>query len=123
MPTLIFKLRNVPDDEANDIRELLSNNGIHFYETSSGNWGASMPAIWLKENTQAAFAKQLVATYQENRCQQARARYQQQKQHGEHQTLLKTFSQQPFRLFIYFAAIILVLYISFRIVYDLLAIS
>lgn len=123
MPTLIFKLRNVPDDEADDIRELLTRNEINFYETTSGNWGASMPGIWLKESTQAAFAKQLIATYQEQRCQQARALYQQEKQNGEHKTLLKAFIQQPFRLLIYFAAIALILYISFRIVYDLLPIG
>jgi len=79
-----------------------------------------MPAIWLKESTQVELAKQLVATYQENRYQQARALFQQQKQNGEQKTLLKSFIQQPFRYLTYTVAIALILYISFRIVYDLL---
>jgi hypothetical protein len=33
MALLLFPLRNVPDDEAEDIRDVLSENSISFYET------------------------------------------------------------------------------------------
>ena len=39
MAKILFRLNGVSDDEANDVRELLSNNAIDFYETSPGNWG------------------------------------------------------------------------------------
>ena len=39
MATLLFRLRHVPDDEADDVRALLEENGIDFYETTPGNWG------------------------------------------------------------------------------------
>ena len=48
MALLLFRLRNVPDDEADEVRHLLNENSIEFYETSAGNWGISMPAIWLR---------------------------------------------------------------------------
>ena len=36
MAVLIFKLRYVPEDEAHEIRELLGDNNIDFYETTAG---------------------------------------------------------------------------------------
>ena len=121
MPSLIFKLRNVPDDEADDVRELLTENGIVFYETSAGNWGASMPAIWVEDDDQAAPAKDLIDDYQQQRCQQARADYQQQKLAGQHKTFLDTFIKAPLQTLFYFAAIALVLYLSAKIVLDFTA--
>ena len=38
MAMLLFKLNNVPDDEAMDVRQLLDDNGIHYYETDAGRW-------------------------------------------------------------------------------------
>ncbi|MGK0318613.1 MAG: hypothetical protein ACI9JP_000792, partial [Granulosicoccus sp.] len=39
MPTLVFRLRNVPEDEADDVRMLMNENDFDWYETSAGNWG------------------------------------------------------------------------------------
>lgn len=36
---ILFRLSGVPDDEADDVRMLLTDNAIDFYETSAGNWG------------------------------------------------------------------------------------
>ena len=49
MAKLLFKLRGVPDDEADDVRQLLEENGMRVYETSAGTWGTGVPAIWLQE--------------------------------------------------------------------------
>ncbi len=121
MAELLFKLRNVPDDEADDVRELLTQNAIDYYETSSGNWGASMPAIWLHDSSQLAQAKSLIAGYQDNRARQARAQFIKQKQMGQQKTFLGNCLEQPLRLIIYFSAIALILYLSSRIVLDLTA--
>ena len=42
-------MRHVPEDEAQEVRELLASNKIEFFETFAGNWGVSMPALWLKK--------------------------------------------------------------------------
>lgn len=75
MAVLIFKLRYVPDDEAQDIRELLSENDILFYETTAGILGMSMPGIWLKDDTQADLARKLIDDYQQLRQDRAQDEY------------------------------------------------
>ncbi|MEE3087569.1 MAG: DUF6164 family protein, partial [Pseudomonadota bacterium] len=42
MAKLLFRMRDVPDDEAEEVRELLTQNKITFFETFAGNWGISM---------------------------------------------------------------------------------
>lgn len=51
MSKLLFKLRGVPDDEADEIRALLAEKQIEYYETSAGNWGISLPALWLQDDS------------------------------------------------------------------------
>ncbi len=75
MSALLFKLRNVPDDEAEDIRQLLDKNHIEYYETTAGNWGISMPAIWVQHDDDLAKAKSLLSDYQQNRAATARQAY------------------------------------------------
>ena len=50
MPTLVFRLRNVPEDEADDVRALMDENEFDWYETSAGNWGIAMPGIWISKD-------------------------------------------------------------------------
>ena len=52
MSLLLFSLRGVPEDEAEEVRELLTSNRIEFYETSAGLWGTSTPALWLLQEEQ-----------------------------------------------------------------------
>ncbi len=75
MAKILFRLHGVPDDEADDVRELLANHGIDFYETSAGNWGVSMPAIWLINEDQFEKARALLDTYQNERTHRMRAEY------------------------------------------------
>ena len=56
MPVKLFSLRGVPDDEADEIRALLAQHAIDYYETPPGNWGVSMPAIWLPDDSELARA-------------------------------------------------------------------
>jgi hypothetical protein len=67
MAKLLFKLNNVPDDEAQEIRELLEVAEIDFYETSAGNFGLSFAAIWLNNEPQFVHAKALIQQYQNER--------------------------------------------------------
>jgi hypothetical protein len=76
VPKLLFRLRNVPDDEAQEVRELLDENGVEFYETSAGNWGISLPGIWLADASDYTRARALLDCYQDQRAAQQRANYQ-----------------------------------------------
>jgi len=112
MGVLLFKLRHVPDDEAREVRQLLSEHSIDFYETSAGSWGVSMPAIWLHNNSKLAKARALLDTYQQQRLQKSRAEYKRQKAYGEQRTVLNLIMESPLKFILLLAALLFVLYIS-----------
>lgn len=95
MAALLFKLRNVPDDEAEDIRNLMQQHHIEFYETTAGNWGISMPAIWAENNDDLARAKALITQYQKERAISARERYEADRREGRAPGILQTIKQRP----------------------------
>jgi len=66
MAELIFNLKDVPEEEANDIRDLLDTNQIEFYETSAGRWKISVAAIWVTHNEDYIKSRQLINEYQHN---------------------------------------------------------
>ncbi len=113
MSKLVFRLRNVPIDEAQDVRELLENNGIAYFETSAGNWGISLPAIWVHESDKFDFARQLIDDYQRERTERIRSEYQLSKAKGEAKTLWQSIQEKPIRFIAFSAliAIILVVYV------------
>ena len=98
MPTLVFRLRNVPEDEAIAVKELLDNHHIQWYETSAGNWGIAMPGIWVKNDQDTEKARQLINTYQTERQQQVRLEYAEKMQRGEIPTLLQQVKNYPVRV-------------------------
>ena len=49
MSRLLLNLRNVPDDEADDVRALLDSNRIAFHETRPSMWGISAGAIFVTD--------------------------------------------------------------------------
>jgi type III secretory pathway lipoprotein EscJ len=120
MPELLFKLRNVPDDEAEEVRTLLTEHHIDFYETSAGNWGVSMPALWLKTESQLAQAQQLLQTYQQERVKRVRAEYQQLKQVGKQRTLWDELKENPLRFIIYIGISIILIYLPIKLFLALL---
>lgn len=105
MAIQIFNLRNVPDDEAEEICALLEAQHIDFYETPAGRWGMSSPGLWVNDEAQVASAKQLIAQYQQGRTVRARQLYAEQKAQGQHLTLWASVKLHPLRV----AAVLLVL--------------
>jgi Family of unknown function (DUF6164) len=73
MSRLLLNLRNVPDDEADDVRAMLDANRIAFYDTEPSLWGISAGGIFVTEDAQIVEAKRLMAEYQEQRGIRARA--------------------------------------------------
>lgn len=112
MAVLIFRLRGVPDDEAEDIRALLQAHHFDFYETPPGNWGISMPALWLRDDADAERARELIADYQQERSRKSREAYEALKRQGKQPTLWKKFLSGPLRFIFYLAGILAVLYLS-----------
>ncbi len=112
MSVLLFRLRNVPEDETEDVRELLNDNGFEFYETSAGNWGISTAAIWLKDKDQLDSAKALIEKYQTERGITQRQNYEELKQSGGHKTLLDAFMENPLRFVAYLLFVGFIIYVS-----------
>ena len=112
MATLIFRLDGVPDDEAAEVRELLSRNDIEYYETDSGRWRISVGALWLRDDGQAAAARDLIEEYQVERGARMRAEHERQRLAGEHPTLRGRLFRHPLQFLLYVAAIGAVLYFS-----------
>lgn len=114
MAKLIFKMRNVPDDEALEVRELLEANEIEYFETFAGNWGMSMPALWVKHDQQFSEARRLIDEYQGLRAQRIKSEYESQRARGDTRTMWHSFLEDPFRFAAVVIGIGLVLYFSLR---------
>jgi len=109
MAHMLINLRQVPEDEQNEIRDLLDENEIIYYETNAGFWGIGTVAIWLSGDEQLALAKNLLAEYQQARSIRVRAEYEEAKKNGESRTLLSTFKAQPILFTLYLGLIVLLL--------------
>jgi len=112
MPVKLFSLRNVPEDEADDIRKLLDERGFDYYETPPGNWGISAAIIWLNDPDDLAIAKQLINEYQDRRGIEMREKYAEQKEAGQTQNIIDRMIEQPIQFVFYILFILFILYVS-----------
>lgn len=95
MSTLVFKLRYVPEDEAADVRALLSEHRVEFYETTAGNWGIAMPGIWVgDEDVQQA--RTLIDEYQQTRASELRSQREEAVAQGTAPPWYSQFVKRPF---------------------------
>ena len=92
MAVLIFNLRHVPDDEAQDVRELLLDNNIEFHETSAGFLGMAVPGLWVVNEEQAEEARHLIDEYQQLRQKRVQEEYRLKKR-----TSMDMFKENPVR--------------------------
>ena len=114
MPVRLYSLRHVPDDEAQELRDLLDKNHIDFYESEPGNWGISAGAFWLRTDDQLGEAKRLVAAYQQQRAELAQQEYQRLRREGKLPTFTDNLKQRPLQLLLALAAILFILYFSLK---------
>jgi hypothetical protein len=114
MAVIIFRLNGVPDDEADEVRNLLADNNIEFYETSAGRWGISVAAIWLKDEGLKAKARSLIDEYQEEKAIRTRREYENLRREGRVETIIDRIKQRPVQFLFYLAIIIFILYVSIR---------
>lgn len=112
MPTRLLTLRDVSDEEADEIRALLEANGIDFYETPASNWGISAGAIWIRDGGPVERARALCDDYQAERVRVVRQKAAELRRSGQAETLLRRLRRDPVRAVIYLAVALLVLYLS-----------
>ena len=80
MAKLLFPLRNVPEDEADEVRALLTRHGMDWYETRPGPWGISAGGLWLRDPAAYPEARRLLDEYQQARRERVRAEL---REHGQ----------------------------------------
>lgn len=112
MAVQVFDLRGVPEDEAQDIRQLFSAQSIDYYETPAGRWGISSPGFWIRDDTQWEHVANLIAQYESERAIKARKCYEEQQAQGVQPTLWDVMSQYPLRMVAVLSAVVFVLYVS-----------
>ncbi len=106
---LLLNLRNVPDDEADDVRAMLDALQIAFYETRPSIWGVSAGGIWVAEDAAYADARRAMDDYQRQRRDRARAEYAAAKRAGTAETFMTMFRADPGRVAMSVLGILVVL--------------
>ncbi len=114
MAKILFPLRNVSDDEAQAVRELLDEHGLDWYETPAGNWGISNHAIWLKNQDDWVQARDYIDKFQLELNEKAQL-------NGNTQAdLLSFLLEKPWKFLLAVAGIAVVIYFSIRPFFGLL---
>lgn len=98
MSKLLMNLRNVPDDEADDVRAMLDAQQIAFYETRPSIWGVSAGGIWVTEDESFAEARRAMDDYQQQRRARARAEYAAARRAGTADTFWTMLRTEPARV-------------------------
>jgi len=114
MAKLLFKLKGVPETEADEVRELLNEHKIDFYETPPSMWGVSMEAIWLRDEEQLMNAQQLLHEYQQQLQQRMQQEHEEQQQAGNAPTLWGKIKEDPLQFIVFSVIIALILYLSIK---------
>ncbi|MDP2506314.1 DUF6164 family protein [Oceanobacter sp. 3_MG-2023] len=108
MARLLFKLNNVPDEEANAVRALLEQHDIPYYETHAGRWGIAVAAIWLVSADDYTEARSLIDQVQHNLLTQ--------KQTGDPDqlpaSLRQRFQERPVDFFLVVVAIAIIIMLT-----------
>lgn len=108
MSVMLFKLRGAEEDEADDIRVLLAEHDIDYYETSNGAWGLGFAAIWLHSDELYTHAKSLIDKYQIQRTKQAKESFQQRCLEGRQITWWDVIKARPFQVMLTLIAVLIV---------------
>ena len=98
MSKLLMNLRDVPGDEADDVRAMLDAQGIAYYETRPSIWGISAGGIWITEDAAFADARRAMDDYQQQRATRARAEYAAAKRAGTAATFITLLRAEPLRV-------------------------
>ncbi len=112
MRHLLFNLQGVSEEEADEIRELLNEHQILFYETSAGRWRIGLAGIWLPTTEQKEEAQALLANYQKERYSNQAAERERLKQLGILRGIQQQFYTAPLPFVMALVGITIILSIS-----------
>lgn len=112
MSHLIFRLRNVPEEEAKAVRQLFDDHHIEYFETTAGNWGISMPGLWLKNENDTAQASALLDQFQRDYQKAAQETYQQQVRRGDAPNFFQVVKDRPFLVLLVISFCLFIVYVS-----------
>lgn len=111
MSALIFRLRDVCDDEADEVRRLLDQHGFAYHETGAGFLGLGTAGLWLLDSDQKQAARALIDRYQAERSARLAADYQALCDAGQAETTWHRSLRHPVRTLFYLAGAAAVLYL------------
>ena len=106
MSKLLLNMRNVPDDEADEVRAMLDEAKIGYYETRPSRWGISFGGIWVEDERDVDRAKALMAQYQDQRRDRARAERAAALRDGPAETFADVVRREPLRVLLVVLGII-----------------
>ncbi|MBK8069548.1 MAG: hypothetical protein IPK27_18575 [Rhodanobacteraceae bacterium] len=121
MPKLLLNLRLATDDEADDVRALLDEHSVDWYETKPGFWGISAGGIWLRDLERAAEVKRLLDAYQAERVVRVRAEHEAARRDGTAPTFLSDLRANPARMLFQLLAAALLVAITIALPFMLLS--
>ncbi|TCS38743.1 DUF6164 family protein [Reinekea marinisedimentorum] len=109
MSKIVFRLKDVPEEEADAIRALLTDKDIEFFETDAGRWGISIGAIWVKDDDDFGVARELIEAFQREHRERVQQQYEQDKKAGKVASFWQLLSQSPLQVLAYLLLIVIVL--------------
>jgi hypothetical protein len=112
MSVLIFRLNNVPEEEADAVRELLKERDVDFYETSAGTFGISVAGIWLRDESDLPRVRKMIDEFQVQHRARVREAWRDSIERGEADTFWRRLRREPVKIVLFLAAIAVILYIS-----------
>ncbi|MFO8045537.1 MAG: DUF6164 family protein [Halomonas sp.] len=112
MARLLFRLSNVPDAEAEEVRELFEARGFDTYETRAGFWGLGVAAIWLRDESQYEAAREALDAYQQGLRERMRHAHSGLAERGEAPTLWKRLVNHPVRMLLVAVAVGVILVVT-----------
>ncbi len=98
MSKLLLNLRMVLEDETEDVRAMLKQHTIEFYETQPSRWGISHGGIWVTHDEDIVRAKGLMSDYQVQRGKRVREERATALRDGTAETFSSTFRRDPVRV-------------------------
>lgn len=112
MAVLLFRLNNVPEEEAQEVRQLLDTHGFDTYETRAGFWGLGIAAIWLSDESRETEAREVINEYQHLLGERVRREHESLVARGRAPSLWRRLLQHPFKVLFFAALAAAVLVIS-----------
>ena len=113
MPKLLLNLRDVPEDEAEEVLALMDAHHFAVYRTPRGVFGVTPGGIWLRDAEQYPEAKRVMDGYQQERARKAREAYAQALEEGRVDTWWSLVRRHPIKSLVHLGLAIFILMVFF----------